>query len=72
MKEFEKWLENNDDKVGNNLCFYHPLDPVWDAAELGWRAALEWAKSRSVHGLISVNEIKEELEELNERTENEN
>lgn len=58
MKNYEKWWDKE--------CFWRIDMEDYTSevyAEKAWRAALEWVKSRSVHRLISVNEIEEELED---------
>lgn len=70
MKEFIKWYANIEkeyplyqDKDGYSIGNYRAL-------QAGWKAALEWVKSRSQVGkslyMINVSDIDEELEELKE------
>lgn len=67
MKEFNNWFENIEkeyplyqDKDGYNIGNTKAL-------KVGWKAALEWVKSRSECSkelyMIWVNDIDEELEE---------
>ena len=39
---FDRWLEDNDDKVTKEFEHLRDLNPVFDVVELGWVGALEW------------------------------
>ena len=64
MKAFNSWWDNDitkeyplyQDKDGYNIGNTRAL-------RVGWKAALEYIRSCSIGGLISVNEIDEELKE---------
>lgn len=58
MKECKNWwiLE------GQNIVGHYDQHEE-ELTKVVWRAALEWIRSRSVHRLISVNDVEEELGE---------
>lgn len=60
MKQFQDWWKNK--STCDFTCFECYSTGLF-CTNQGWKAALEWIKSRSVHRLISVNEIEEELKD---------
>lgn len=47
MKNFDEWWDNNDDWLLQGLCRNHDIQPVADAAEEAWKAALEWVLDKA-------------------------